>query len=286
MAKKEIVDKLNDLAYQTRVKLIELSGSYGGTVHIGGDLSTTDVLTALYHYGMNVDPKNITMPNRDRFILSKGHAAVCMYIVMALRGFYDMDRIFSTYAQLDSAYGMHPCRVQLPELETSTGSLGHGLPIATGMALKAKRENQPYRVFCLMGDGETCEGTVWEAANVASSYNLGNMIGIIDRNKQFMTFHSEEGYIKMEPFGDRWRAFGWNVVEVDGHNMNEIVDAIDALPGVQSDKPTALICNTIKGKGISFMERVLSYHAAALPKDKVEVCLKELEKTYKGAANG
>ena len=286
MANKEIVDKLNKLAYQQRVKLIELCGTYAGPVHIGGDLSMTDVLIALYHYGMNVDPKNIAMPQRDRFILSKGHAAVCMYIAMALRGFFDIEKIFSTYGQLDSAFGMHPCKVQLPGVESSSGSLGHGLPIAVGLALSARQKKQNYRVFCLMGDGETCEGSVWEAAHVASSYGLGNLVAVIDRNKQFMTAYSDDQYIKLEPYGDKWRAFGWNVIELDGHDMNALVDAIDAFPGAAGNKPTVMICNTIKGKGISFMERNIAWHSGSLSKEKMAECLEELKLTYKGAANG
>lgn len=276
MADKSTVARLKELAYLQRVKLIELCGAYEGTVHIGGDLSMTDVLIALYHYGMKVDPNDISMPDRDRFILSKGHAAVCMYIAMALKGFFDYDDIVSTYAKLDSAYGMHPCKVQLPGVETSSGSLGHGLSLACGMALMARQQKQDYRVFCLMGDGETCEGSVWEAAMLAGSYKLGNMVGIVDRNHQFMTSFSEKEFINLEPYADKWRAFGWRTVVVDGHNMEEIVDAIDALPPSSGDQPTMIICETIKGKGISFMERNIGWHAGKLNEQSTKKVLAEM----------
>ena len=164
MADKQEVARLKKLSHQARQNLVKLCGSYNGNIHMGGDLSMIDVLTCLYHHTMNVDPKDIQMPTRDRFILSKGHGALCMYIVMALRGFFDYDEIVRTYGKLDSAYGQHPCKVRLPGVETSTGSLGHGLAICVGLAAAAKTAGAKHRVFCMMGDGETCEGSVWEAA--------------------------------------------------------------------------------------------------------------------------
>ena len=273
MADPEIVKKLKELAYRQRVSLIELCGAYEGPVHIGGDLSMTDVLVALYHYGMNVDPKNIAMPDRDRFILSKGHAAVCMYIAMAMRGFFDQKEIVDTYGQLDSAYGMHPCKVRLPGVEASSGSLGHGLSLACGMALMARQRKEGYRIFCMMGDGETCEGSVWEAAMLAGSYKLGNLVGIVDRNHQFMTTYSEKDFINLEPYADKWRAFGWNVLAIDGHDMAQIIDAIDALPASGSDKPTLILAETIKGKGVSFMERNVNWHAGKLSEENMREVL-------------
>jgi len=275
MPTQKTIAQLEDLAYELRKKLLTLCGTYNGIVHIGGDLSVADIFTALYQHGLNVDPADIAMPSRDRFILSKGHAAVCMYITMAIRGFFDYDDIVSTYGQVDSAYGMHPCKVQLPGVECSTGSLGHGLAMAVGMAMSAKQRKQPHRVFCLMGDGETCEGSVWEAALSASSYGLGNLIAIIDRNKQLMTTHSED-LIKMEPYADKWRSFGWDVVELDGHDMAQLVDALDNLPGTQHGKPTALVCSTVKGKGVSFMERNIGWHAGSLSEEDMKKALDEI----------
>ncbi|QCU76982.1 transketolase [Citricoccus sp. SGAir0253] len=257
------VSELEEKAYELREKLLLLCGEYDGAVHIGGDLSSADLLTVLFQYGMHVDPQDLRNPERDRFVLSKGHAAVCMYITMAIRGFFDYEEIVRTYGRLDSAYGMHPCKVQLPGVEVSTGSLGHGLPLATGMALHGRRQGMQHRVFTLMGDGETGEGSVWEAALAAHSNGLGNLVAVIDRNRQLMTSFSEER-VKLEPYPDKWRAFGWNVVEVDGHDMGALVEAVDGLPAPDSDTPTVLIADTVKGKGVDFMERNLAWHAGSL----------------------
>jgi transketolase len=279
MADPKEVRRLQDLAYEMRRKLINLCGSYDGVVHIGGDLSMTDLLIGLYHHGMNVDPKDIHAPKRDRFLLSKGHGAVCMYIAMSLRGYFDYDEIVRTYGKLDSAYGMHPCKIQLPGVECSTGSLGQGLAVAVGLAFSARRKKETHRVFCMMGDGETCEGEVWEAANTAGSYKLGNLVGVVDRNKQLMTSFDED-YMHLEPYPDKWRAFNWNVVEIDGHDMNQIVDALDGLPPIDNGKPTAIIASTLKGKGVRFMEHDLGWHAGALSPEDTERALADIEADY------
>ena len=269
------VQRLEDLAYELRVKLVELCGTYEGAVHIGGDLSAADIFTVLYEYGMTVNPDDIAMPERDRFVLSKGHAAVCMYIAMAIRGFFDYDDIVNTYGQLGSAYGMHPCKVQLPGVECSTGSLGHGLGLATGMATWARQQGRKHRVFTLVGDGESCEGSIWEAAIAARSLKLGNLVVFLDRNKQFMTSMSEERII-LEPYADKWRAFGWNVMEVDGHNMGELVAAVDALPSPDSDLPTVVVCRTVKGKGVDYMEGDIGWHAGSVSTNDLERALASL----------
>ena len=257
------VEELEDLAFELRSKLLQLCGTYEGAVHIGGDLSAADIFTALFGYGLRVDPADIAHPGRDRFVLSKGHAAVCMYIAMAIRGFFSYEGIVETYGQLDSAYGMHPCKVQLPGVECSTGSLGHGLPLAVGMALGARHRGEDHRVVCLLGDGETGEGSVWEAAMAARSNRLGNLVAFVDRNRQLMTSFAEERVL-FEPYPDKWRAFGWNVIEIDGHDMGELVRAIDALPAAGTDRPTVVICETVKGKGVDFMEHNLAWHAGSL----------------------
>jgi len=270
------VAELEDLAYELRRKLLLLCGTYEGAVHIGGDLSAADIFTALYHYGLRVDPTDITNPERDRFVLSKGHAAVCMYITMSMRGFFSYEGIVDTYGQLDSAYGMHPCKVQLPGVECSTGSLGHGLPLAVGMAMSARGRGEDHRVFCLLGDGETGEGSVWEAAQIARSNELGNLVAVVDRNRQLMTSFAEERVV-FEPYPDKWAAFGWNVVQVDGHDMASLVQAIDGLPAPDSRRPTVIIAETIKGKGVDFMERNLAWHAGSLGKDDLERALAALD---------
>ena len=276
MADKNEVRRLKELACDMRKKLLYLCGTYEGVVHIGGDLSMTDILIGLFHHGMNVDPDDIQSPTRDRFVLSKGHGAVCMYIAMCLRGFFDYDEILRTYGQLDSKYGMHVCKVYLPEAECSTGSLGHGLAVAVGMAFSARQKKQTHRVFCMMGDGETCEGSVWEAANTAASYKLGNLIGVVDKNNQLMSSFANDA-ISFGNYADRWRAFGWNAVEINGHDMNQIVDALDNVPPVNSEKPTVIICDTIKGKGVSFMEKVVGWHAGRLSEEDMEKAIAEVE---------
>jgi transketolase len=270
------VEELEDLAFELRSKLLHLCGTYEGAVHIGGDLSSADIFTALYHHGLHVDPTDIANPTRDRFVLSKGHAAVCMYIAMSMRGFFSYDGIVETYGQLDSAYGMHPCKVQLPGVEASTGSLGHGLPLAVGMALSARGRGESHRVVTLMGDGETGEGSVWEAAMAANSNRLGNLVAFIDRNRQLMTSFDEERVV-LEPYTDKWAAFGWNVVHIDGHDMGQLVAAIDALPATDSLKPTVVVCETIKGKGVDFMEHNLAWHAGSLGAADLERAMAALE---------
>ena len=274
------VEELEDLAFELRQKLLNLCGTYEGAVHIGGDLSSADIFTALFEYGLNVDPTNLANPTRDRFVLSKGHAAVAMYIAMAIKGFFSYDGIVDTYGQLDSAYGMHPCKVQLPGVEASTGSLGHGLPLAVGMAMGARGRGATHRVVTLMGDGETGEGSVWEAALVASSNKLGNLVAVIDRNRQLMTSFDEER-VTLEPYTDKWAAFGWNVIHVDGHDMAALVEAIDSLPPTDSDKPTVIVAETVKGKGVDFMEHNLAWHAGSLGAADLERALAALESSRK-----
>ena len=279
MADAKEVRRLQETASEMRKKLLNLCGNYDGIVHIGGDLSMTDLLIGLFHHGLKVNPKDIHDPKRDRFLLSKGHGAVCMYIAMSLRGFFDYDEIVRTYGKLDSAYGMHPCKIHLPGVECSSGSLGQGLAMAVGLAFSAKQKKETHRVFCMMGDGETCEGEIWEAANTAGSYQLGNLIGIIDRNKQLMTSFDGDSMV-LEPYADKWRAFNWNVVEIDGHNMGQIVDALDNLPPITNKKPTAIVASTTKGKGVSFMERNIGWHAGALSKEDMEKAMAEVDAAF------
>lgn len=279
MADRKEVQRLQEVAHQARRNLCLLCGSYGGNIHMGGDMSMIDVLTCLYHHTMNVNPQDISMPTRDRFILSKGHGAVCMYIIMALRGFFNYDEIVETYSKLDSAYGQHPCKVHLPGVDASTGSLGQGLAVCVGMAAMARSRGDQHRVFCMMGDGETCEGSVWEAALNGHALGLGNLVAIVDRNKQLMTSFSEDS-VKMEPYADKWRAFGWNVVEIDGNNMYEVVEALDNLPPVDSKVPTMIVANTVKGKKISFMEKQIKWHCGSLNEQDLKQALADLDAAH------
>ena len=277
MTEKTEVLRLRDLAWQARVNLCKLCGSYGGNIHMGGDMSMMDVLTCLFHHTMKVGPEMEEDPKRDRFILSKGHGAACMYIVMALKGFFSYEEICETYGQAGSKFGQHPCKTHLPMLDVSTGSLGHGLAIAAGLAASAKQRGQSHRVFCMMGDGETCEGSVWEAAMTARAQKLGNLVAVVDRNRQLMTSFSEES-ICMDPYTDKWKAFGWNVVEIeDGNDMEQVTDALDSLENADAQIPTVVIANTVKGKGISFMERQIKWHAGSLNEKDLETALAELD---------
>lgn len=280
MADKKEVARLQKLAYRARYDLCNLCGSYSGNIHMGGDMSMMDVLTCLFHHTMNVSPELQQDPERDRFILSKGHGAVGMYVVMAMKGFFDYQEVCSTYGKLRSKFGQHPCKTRLPMLDASTGSLGHGLPICVGMAASARQKGQKHRVFCMMGDGETCEGSVWEAAMAGHALKLGNLVAIVDRNKQLMTSFSEDS-ILMDPYADKWRAFGWNVVELeDGNDMNQVVEALDNLPASSSDVPTVIVANTVKGKNISFMERQLKWHCGSLTEEDLKTALSDLETVY------
>ena len=199
---------------------------------------------------------------------------------MAMKGFFDYQEVCSTYGKLGSKFGQHPCKTRLPMLDASTGSLGHGLPICVGMAASARQKGQKHRVFCMMGDGETCEGSVWEAAMAGHALKLGNLVAIVDRNKQLMTSFSEDS-ILMDPYADKWRAFGWKVVELeDGNDMNQVVEALDNLPASSSDVPTVIVANTVKGKNISFMERQLKWHCGSLTEEDLKTALSDLETVY------
>jgi len=273
------IKELQKKAKWVRKQVLEMVVK-AGAGHIAPAFSCAEILVALY-YGhiLRFNPKYKNWQGRDRFILSKGHGAVCMYIAMCLRGFFDYDEIVRTYGKLDSKYGMHVCKVYLPEAECSSGSLGQGLAVAVGMAFSAKQKKQKHRVYCMMGDGETCEGEIWEAANTAASYKLGNLIGIVDFNKQLMSSMADEA-MSFAHYADRWRAFGWDVKEIDGHNMAQIIDAIDSIPPITHNKPTAIIANTIKGKGVSFMEKVVGWHAGSLSKEDTEKAIKDVEAAY------
>ena len=271
--KKEVL-RLTELAYQARRDLCKLCGAYSGNIHMGGDMSMLDVLTCLFHRTMNVSPEREQDPARDRFILSKGHGAVGMYIVMAQKGFFDYQEICETYGQVGSKFGQHPCKTRLPMLDASTGSLGHGLPLSVGLAASSRQKGRRNRVFCLMGDGETCEGSVWEAAMAGHALGLGNLVAVVDRNRQLMTSFSEDS-IKLAPYADKWRAFGWNVIEIDGHDMDAIKDAIEKAKAVKGI-PHVIICDCIKGKGVSYMENNNAWHKGVPSDEQYEIAKKEL----------
>lgn len=241
--------------------------------HLGSSMSCADVLAAAYWGVLRVDPANPADPDRDRFILSKGHAASSLFATLALRGFFPLEAL-KDYAQPGCHLEEHPTPHSAPGVEAATGSLGHGLPIGTGMALGARIAGRPTRVFVLMSDGEQNEGSVWEAAMFAAGQRLENLCAIIDFNRWQATGRSCE-VMCLEPLADKWRAFGWSVVEVDGHDVAALAGAMSGLPD-PGGKPLAIVAHTVKGKGVSFMEDDNNWHYRAPNDDELARALAEL----------
>lgn len=261
-------------AVEIRKKVLELTRVAGGG-HLGGGLSMVDITVALYHHVMNIDPKNPKWPDRDRFILSKGHGAITLDAVLARVGYFPAEDLV-TFNKLDSPFGMHTNAKSTPGIEHSTGSLGHGLSVAVGMALGARLDDASWRVFCLLGDGELQEGSVWEAMMSASQYKLGNLVAIIDRNKFSLDGRTEE-IMALDPLDEKLRAFRWNVLEVNGHSMSELLNAFDELPAPDSDVPTIIIANTEKGYGVSFMSGDPKWHYGAVDSDLEKQAVDDIE---------
>ena len=241
--------------------------------HPGGSLSATDILTALYFSEMNVDPANPKMEGRDRFVLSKGHAAPAIYATLAEKGYFSKDELM-TLRKFGSRLQGHPDMKKLPGIEISTGSLGQGLSVANGMALNAKIFDENYRTYVVLGDGEIQEGQIWEAAMTAAHYKLDNLCAFLDSNNLQIDGNVTE--IKgVEPLDKKWEAFGWNVIKIDGHDFEQILSALDKSKECKG-KPTMIIAKTIKGKGVSFMENVCGFHGVAPTVEELEKALAEL----------
>ena len=277
MADAATVHRLEGKALEMRRRLLRLANRTN--LHIGGDLSMTELMTVIFEYLLKVDPERPTWEDRDRFLLSKGHGAGALYISMANRGFFDVEDIYATYGELGSAYGMHPCRNHLPGVETSTGSLGHGLSVAVGVALAARLDGRTNRAVTLMGDGELNEGSVWEAVMAAAQFRLGNVVAFVDKND--MTMDGEtDAVMQVSPIDAKFAAFGWNVVTVGGHDMAALVDAVDGLPVASSDRPTVVVAQTVKGRGIAFMEHTTKWHSGQIDDETLEQCYAELDARY------
>ena len=241
--------------------------------HTGGSLSAVDILTVLYFKVLNVDPENPEMAGRDRFILSKGHSVEACYCVLAERGFFPQDWL-DTYGKFKSPLAGHPVN-SVPGIEVNTGALGHGLSIGTGMAIAAKMNNSPYRTYVLMGDGEQNEGSVYEAAMAASHYKLDNLIAITDRNRLQISGYTEN-VMKLERLTERWQAFGWNVIETDGNCVEKLLDVfLNGIPG--NGFPTMIIAETVKGKGISFIENKAEWHHKVPSEEELQMAIYELD---------
>lgn len=244
------------------------------TGHTGGSLSNTDILTVLYYKIMNIDPNNPNWEERDRYVQSKGHSVESLWAILADKGFFPKEEL-KTFSKFNSRLIGHPNN-KVPGIEMNTGSLGHGLPISVGMALAAKMDGKSYRVYTLMGDGEQAEGSVWEGAMAAAQYKLDNLIAIIDRNRLQITTNTED-VMGLEPLGDKWRSFGWEVVEVDGNDVEQLVNVLSKTPKTFG-KPTLILANTVKGKGVSFAENQVGWHHRVPTEEEYNLAMEELSK--------
>lgn len=249
-------------------------------IHIGGDLSVADVMTALWQYKMRYDPQKTEDESRDRFILSKSHASAVTSFNQAAVGCFQKEDIYREYAKDNGRFSMHSCNLINPFVEISTGSLGHGLPIACGIAKALRlKKNRTSRVYVVMGDGEQAEGSIWEAAMNAAHYKLGNLVAILDNNG-FSIDGSLDELTGIGNISEKYSAFGWNVVEIDGNDMQQIIWALDDLPSPESEQPTVLVCHTIKGRGVSFMENDARWHAGKISEDDYNKAAEALDREF------
>ena len=263
---------LSSLCRQLRQDVLEMIHA-AGSGHPGGSLSATEILATLYFDIMRVDPAQPNDPDRDRFLLSKGHAAPILYSVMARRGFFDPEKL-NTLRQFGSPLQGHPHMESLPGLDCSSGSLGQGLSIANGLAMAAKQQGKDYRTYVLMGDGEVQEGQVWEAAMTAAHFKLDNVCAIVDNNGVQLDGPTAE-IMGIEPLTDKFHAFGWNVIEVDGHDLTALSHAFRLAETVKG-RPTVLIADCVKGKGVSFMENQCGWHGKSPNAEELAAALAEL----------
>ncbi len=271
------VIELKEKAREMRKEILKmLTAAQSG--HTGGSLSAADIVTALYFHKMRHNPKDPKWRERDRFILSKGHAAPLLYAALALSGYFSKS-LMKTLRKLGSPLQGHPCSRTLPGIEISTGSLGQGLSIANGIAAGLKLDGLGSRVYCLLGDGEIQEGQVWEAAMTAAHYKLDNLCAFVDNNGLQIDGHCCE-VMYIEPIVKKWEAFGWNVFDINGHDMAAIVNALNQAETVKN-KPTMIVARTVKGKGISFFEGKVQYHGMAPTPEELKKALKELDENGK-----
>ena len=272
------IRQLEHAAMEIRIHLLNLCSKEN--IHIGGDLSIADVMTVLWLYQMNYDPENTKDENRDRFILSKGHASAVTSFCQAAIGCFSANDVICEYAKDKGRFSMHSCNLVNPYVEVSTGSLGHGMPIACGIAAALRlKGNNTSRVYTVMGDGEQAEGSIWEAAMNAFHYRLGNLVAIIDNNGL-----EADGFIDnltgLGNIADKYRAFGWLVFEIDGNDVKEIKNCFEALPEADSQVPVCIVAHTIKGKGVSFIENQHRWHAGKINEDQLSDSIKSVKNEY------
>lgn len=256
-----------------------------GSGHIGGSMSISDILSVLYFSEMNVDPSNPDKPDRDRLVLSKGHCSPALYAVLAMKGFFEMEHL-KTFRDINSNLSGH-VEIHVPGVDMSTGSLGQGLSVALGMALFAKAQEYENRVFAILGDGEIQEGQVWEAAMAAAFYKADNLIAFVDNNK-IQLDDRVENIMSPYPIGEKFEAFGWNVLNVDGHDVIQLQNAVE-LAGSLKGKPTVIVCDTVKGKGVSVFEDQIRFHGGQPTEDEWKTAFEELNKKIaqlEGRKNG
>lgn len=268
----ETIARLESAAKEIRRHIIRMVAA-AGSGHPGGSLSAADIVTALYFHVLQIDPAQPSWPDRDRFVLSKGHAAPLLYSALAARGYFPVEELL-TLRKLGSRLQGHPDMKSLPGLEMSTGSLGQGLSAANGMALAAKLDGRDYRVYALLGDGETQEGMVWEAAMAAVHYKLDNVTAFLDHNGLQIDGPVRE-VMSVEPMAEKWKAFGWDVQVIDGHDMTQILQAVKAARKVKG-RPQMIVAETVKGKGVSFMENQVDWHGRAPGQEEAGQALAEL----------
>ncbi len=268
----ELVNHLSQQAMELRRMVVDMIFC-AQSGHPGGSLSAADIVTALVFHKLRIDPADPHWPERDRFILSKGHAAPLLYAALAVRGFFPQEEL-KTLRQLDSRLQGHPDRLKTPGVEMTAGALGHGLAIGVGLALTARLDCLPYRTYVLLGDGEIQAGVIWEGALFAAKYGLENLTAILDYNGVQL-----DGFVRdimpLEPVVDKWRSFGWHVMEIHGHNMRQILEALDAADDIHG-KPAVVIAHTTKGKGVSFMEDDCAWHGRAPTAEQCDLAMCEL----------
>ena len=266
------IKELEEKAKQIRRGIIEAVYS-NQSGHPGGSLSIADIMTVLYFNEMNINPENPNWEDRDRLVLSKGHCAPALYSCLANRGYFDIEEL-KTFRNINSRLQGHPDKNKIPGVDMTTGSLGQGLSSANGMAIAGKIDNKNYRVYCILGDGEIEEGQVWEAAMAANKYKLDNLCAIIDNNNLQIDGTIEE-VMSSYPIDEKFRSFGFEIIKIDGHNIDEILKAFEVARNVKG-KPTCIIAKTIKGKGISFMENQVGWHGKAPNEEQYRQAIKEL----------
>ncbi len=270
--------ELERAALDIRIDLLRLCNRE--VIHIGGDLSITDVMTALWLYQMKYDPGNLKDEKRDRFVLSKGHASAVTSFCQSRLGCFSAEDVIGEYATDQGRFSMHSCNLVNPYVEVSTGSLGHGMPVACGIAagLKLKKNNSS-RVYTVMGDGEQSEGSIWEAAMNAVHYGLGNLVAIIDSNG-LEADGTIDAITSLDDIAEKYRVFGWNVMEIDGNDMGQVKKAFDDLPAIDSERPSCIIAHTIKGKGVPFMENQARWHAGKITDEQLVECVASMRAEY------